>query len=220
MKKVCLLVMFAFLLCSCAHGPVYVAKNESEAIKTAYDDQGSQKLYNDNKALLGEIYSRFTKEKVDFSPGGLGFTSLKSKSKERVHYLMVNVRPQEIMYKQMRCTDEDRTMHKELKCTEEERFSEVLQKYIPKYVKQMKASDLDKNGIDGLAFGVLWPVRDVCDTYGGFLEYINVYFPRQDARDLLDGSMTFEEAVQNAQVVTSLNQKPAMTVKPVFTTAK
>lgn len=217
MKKTLLLMLFAFLLCACAHGPVYVAKNQSEAIRAVYDDPGLEKLYRENKGLLGDIYTRFTKEKVDFCPAGLGFGLLKTKSKERLNYLTVLVRPQEIMYKQMRCTDEDRMRHKELKCTGDERFSEVLQKYFPQYVKQMKVSDVERNDIDGLAFGVYWPVRDVCDTYGGFIEYIIVYFPRHDARDLLEGRLTFEEAIQNAEIVASLDEKPAASVRPVFT---
>ncbi len=216
MKKVLLSVLCAFLLCACAHGPVYVAKNESEAIRSVYEDPALEKLYNENKAVLKDVYTRYTKEDVSFCPAGLGFGQLKSKSKERLNYLTVLTRPQEIMYKQMRCSDEDRKMRKELKCTGDERFSDVLQKYVPKYLKQMKASDVDRKDIDGLAFGVYWPVRDVCDTYGGFVEYVIIYFARHDARDLLEGSLAFEEAIQNAEIVTSLDEKPAASVKPVF----
>jgi hypothetical protein len=116
---------------------------------------------------------------------------------------MVKIRPQEIMYKEM-------------KCTSAERFSEVLQKYAPKYLKYMKTSDLNIKSIEGLTFGVYWPVRDVCDTYGGFIEYIEFYTPTQFVNEFLDGKITFQEMLLDSEVITSLDQGPATNVKPVF----
>ena len=82
----------------------------------------------------------------------------------------------------------------------------------------LKKEDLDRNDIEGLALGIYWPVRDYsqCDTYGGFVEYIHVYFSRDDAWDVLDGKETFDEAVENSEVITSLNLQPAKSVRPVF----
>jgi hypothetical protein len=203
MKRNIVFVVLAFILCACASGPVYYAKTPSEAIKPSYDEKRLQDLYDQNKALLNELYTRFTASKVDIYKEGLGFTGLTSRNKERLHYLMVKVRPQDIMYK-------------ETKCTPEERFGEVLQTYFPKYLKMMKKKDLDVNDVEGLLFGVYWPVRDVCDTYGGFLEYIEIYFSQKDVYEFLDGKITFQEAVMDSEVITSLNMGPATSVKPVF----
>ena len=36
MKKYFVMLLMLFIFCSCAAGPVYVAKNESESIKSVY----------------------------------------------------------------------------------------------------------------------------------------------------------------------------------------
>jgi hypothetical protein len=203
-NKRCLFVaIFAFFLSACAHGPVYTAKNEGEAIKTGYQDKRLQEINSQNQALLKEIYARFTAAKIDFYKEGLGFTDVTSEKGIRMYYLMVKVRPQEITYKEM-------------KGTSDERFSEVIQKYAPKYLKYMKKSDLDIKSIEGLTFGVYWPVRDVCDTYGGFYEYIEMYTPKQFVNEFLDGKITFQKILLDSVVVTSLDNRPATSVKPVF----
>ena len=202
-KRFLCVAVFAFLLGACAHGPVYTAKTEREAIKTGYQDQKLQEINSQNQALLKEIYARFTAAKIDFYKEGLGFTDVTSEKGVRMYYLMVKVRPQEIMYKEM-------------KGTSDERFSEVIQKYAPKYLKFMKKSDLDIKSIEGLNFGVYWPVRDVCDTYGGFYEYIEMYTPKQFVNEFLDGKITFQKTLLDSVVVTSLDNRPATSVKPVF----
>lgn len=200
--KGCIVVMFlAFFLCACAHGPVYMAKSEGEAIKKDYQDRRLQELYSQNQGLLKELYARYTRSGVDIYKDGLGFTDFTSTKNVRTYYLMVKVRPHEIMYK-------------ETKGTSQERFAEVLQKYTPKYLKYMKKSDLDT--IEGLTFGVYWPVRDVCDTYGGFIEYIEIYTPKQFVNEFLDGRITFQEMLLDSEVITSLDSGPATSVKPVF----
>jgi hypothetical protein len=180
-----------------------MAKNEGEAIKKDYQDKRLQELNNQNQNLLKELYTRFTASNVDIYKDGLGFTDFTSTKNVRTYYLMVKIRPQEIMYKEM-------------KCTSAERFSEVLQKYAPKYLKYMKTSDLNIKSIEGLTFGVYWPVRDVCDTYGGFIEYIEFYTPTQFVNEFLDGKITFQEMLLDSEVITSLDQGPATNVKPVF----
>ena len=203
MKRCFILIIVVFFLSACAHGPVYTAKSEGEAIKKDYQDKRLQELYNQNQNLLKELYARFTSSQVDIYKNGLGFTDFTSTKNVRTYYLMAKVRPQEIMYK-------------ETKCTSDERFSEVIQKYAPKYLKYMKKSDLDIKSIEGLTFGVYWPVRDVCDTYGGFIEYIEFYTPKQFVNEYLDEKITFQEMLLDSEVITSLNQGPATSVKPVF----
>ena len=203
MKRCFILIIVVFFLSACAHGPVYTAKSEGEAIKKDYQDKRLQELYNQNQNLLRELYRRFTSSSVDIYKEGLGFTDFTSTKNVRTYYLMVKVRPQEIMYKEM-------------KGKSDERFSEVIQKYAPKYLKYMKKLDLDIKSIEGLTFGVYWPVRDVCDTYGGFYEYIEIYTPKQFVNEFLDGKITFQKILLDSVVVTSLDNRPATSVKPVF----
>ena len=203
MKRCFILIIVVFFLSACAHGPVYYAKSEGEAIKKDYQDKRLQELYNQNQNLFRELYARFTSSQVDIYKDGLGFTDFTNTKNVRTYYLMAKVRPQEIMYKEM-------------KCTSDERFSEVIQKYAPKYLKFMKKSDLDIKSIEGLTFGVYWPVRDVCDTYGGFYEYIEMYTPKQFVNEFLDGKITFQKMLLDSVVVTSLDNRPATSVKPVF----
>ncbi len=77
MKLFLVLVCAMFVLCSCAAGPVYVAKTEGEAIRTTYPEKSLQELYNQNAALLKEIYSRFITNNVGIYNEGIGFTVLK-----------------------------------------------------------------------------------------------------------------------------------------------
>jgi hypothetical protein len=195
--------LVAFFLCACAHGPVYTAKNEGEAIKRDYQDRKLQEIYSQNQGLLKELYTRFTSSGIDIYKEGLGFTDFTSTRNVRTYYLMVKVKPQEIMFKEM-------------KSKSQERFAEVLQKYVPKYLKYMKKSDLDITSIEGLTFGVYWPVRDVCDTYGGFIEYIEIYTPKQFVNEFLDGKISLQEMLLDSEVITSLDKGPATSVKPVF----
>jgi hypothetical protein len=202
-KGCIVVIVLAFFLCACAHGPVYTAKNEGEAIKKDYQDKMLQELYSQNQGLLKGLYTRFTSSGVDIYKDGLGFTDFTSTKNVRTYYLMVKVRPQEIMFKEM-------------KSASQERFSEVLQKYAPKYIKYMKRSDLDIKSIEGLTFGIYWAVRDVCDTYGGFIEYIEMYTPKQFVNEFLDGKISFQEMLLDSEVITSLDKGPATNVKPVF----
>jgi hypothetical protein len=182
-----------------------MATSESDAIMKGYTDKRLQQLHQENEALLRELYLRFTKANVNIYKEGIGLSMLTDQKNEKLHYIMVNVRPGEIKF--------DETATKP-----EQRFSKVLGTYVQKYFGYMKKSDIDRPDIEGLAFGVYWPVLDFsqCDTYGGFIEYINIYFPKQDVYDLLDGKETFQQAVQNSEVVTSLNLGKPTSVRPVF----
>ncbi len=204
MKKYVAMAVTLFLVCSCAAGPVWVAKNESEAVKTAYPDTKSQTLFNRNADLLKDIYSRYNTARINSYQEGIGITTLKDDKNNVFHYLMVYVRPSELSF------DGNTTKP-------EERFSYALLE-APRYMKLLKSKDLDRDDIDGLSFGLYWPVRDFsqCHDNGGFIEYLHVYLGKNDAQDILAGKKDYKQALAFAEVITSLNLKPAQSVRPVF----
>jgi hypothetical protein len=204
MKKIIFICLLVFL-CSCAAGPIYVAKDQTESMKASYDDAKLKKLYADNESLLKGIYHRLNNSNVDIYKEGIGLTILNDGKNEKLHYIMINVRPSEIVF------DESATKP-------EQRFSNVLQTYFPKYLNYIKKEDLNRDDIEGLALGIYWPVRDYsqCNQYGGFVEYIHIYFTREDVFDFLDRRKTFAEVVNDSEVITSLNLQPAKSVRPVF----
>jgi len=205
MKKFIPVILLVFL-CSCGTtGAVHMAKNEAESYKTTYEDAHVQKLSKDNEALLKTIYQRFRGSNINIYKEGIGITLLNDQKNEKFHYIMINVRPPDIAFN-------------ESTTTPEQRFSSVLQNYFPKYLKFIKKEDLNRDDIEGLALGIYWPVRDFsqCATYGGFIEYIHIYFMREDVWDMLDGKKNFVDVIQSSEVITSLNLKPAQNVKPVF----
>lgn len=205
MKKVIPIILLAFL-CSCGTpGAIHVAKNEAESYKTTYEDARVQKLSKENEALLRGIYQRLSMSNINIYKEGIGITLLSDQKNEKLHYILIDIRPSEIAF------NENAT-------TPEQRFSYVLQNSFPKYLKLIKKEDLDRDDIEGLALGIYWPVRDFsqCNTYGGFIEYIHIYFMREDVWDMLDGKKNFVDVVQSSEVITSLNLKPAQNVRPVF----
>jgi hypothetical protein len=96
-----------------------------------------------------------------------------------------------------------------------ERFAEVFEHHYENNLRYLKTGDVRMDGVDGLAFGVYWPVRDLsqCDKYGGFLEYTIIYFQKDDFVSLIEKQTTLSQALENAEVVTSLARKPARSVK-------
>jgi len=204
MKKYFVMFLMLFIFCSCAAGPVWVAKNESESIKSVYLDGKSQSLYNKNTDLFRDIYSRYNASKINFYKEGLGVTTLKDEKNNMLHYLMVNIRPSEISF------DGNTTKP-------EQRFSYALLE-VPRYLKLMKSKDLERDGIEGLAFGIYWPVRDFsqCQKNGGFIEYLYIYLKKDDAQDILDGRKDYKATLVYSEVITSLGLKPAQSVRPVF----
>jgi len=204
MKNIIPVIMLIFL-CSCGTGAIYVAKNEAESFKNIYEDAQVQKLSKENEALLKGIYQRLVRSNVDIYKEGIGITLLKSDKNEKLHYIMVNVRPSELAFN-------------ESTTTPEQRFSYVLQNSFPRYLKFVKKEDLNHDDIEGIALGVYWPVRDFsqCDTFGGFIEYIHIYVTKEDVFDLIDNKKNFVDVIQSSEVITSLNLKPAQNVRPVF----
>lgn len=204
MKKHFIMLLTLFIFCSCAAGPVYVAKNESESTKNIYLDEKSQALFNKNTDLFKDIYSRYNSSQINFYNEGLGVTTLKDEKNKTLSYLMVYIRPPEISF------DENTTKP-------EERFSYALLE-VPRYLKLMKSKDLERDGIEGLAFGIYWPVRDFsqCQKNGGFIEYLYIYLKKDDAQDILDGRKDYKATLVYSEVITSLGLKPAKSVRPVF----
>ncbi|MBA4391229.1 MAG: hypothetical protein C0399_09845 [Syntrophus sp. (in: bacteria)] len=204
MKNTLIAIFLLFALCSCATGPVYIAKTESEAIERVYTDQRSQKLYNANAEFFNELYLRYTAAKIGIYKDGLGIAILTDEKSKKLHYIKVSVRPAEVSF------DGNSS-------TSEQRFSHALQQ-IPSYMKHIKSKDLNRDDIEGLAFGIYWAVRDFsqCNQYGGFVEYIQVFFRKTDAQDILDGRREYKEALVDAEVITSLELKPVKNVRPVF----
>jgi hypothetical protein len=199
------LIAIVLTLVSCAAGPVYVAKNEAEGIKSYYDDPKLSAVYSGNRGLLQELYTRFTRDKVSIYPQGLGVTSLSDGKGNQHVYLMVSIRPSEICF--------DQTSSKP-----NERFSQVLTTSYEKYLAYMKKEDLKGKDLEGLAFGIYWPARDFsqCDQYGGYIEYSIVYLSKDDFFDIKDGNKTFLDVTETTEIMASLEQKPAVSVKPVF----
>jgi hypothetical protein len=204
MKKIVFICLLSFL-CSCTSGPIYMAKNQTESIKYSYDDAKMNKLYADNESRLKGIYLRLNNSNVNIYKEGIGLTILNDEKNEKLHYIMMNIRPSEIVFD-------------EVSTKPEQRFSNVLQSYFPKYLRFIEKDDLERDDIEGLALGIYWPVRDFsqCNQYGGFVEYIHVYFTREDVFDFLDRRKTFAEVINDSEVIASLNLQPAKSVRPKF----
>jgi hypothetical protein len=192
----------ASLLLSCSVGKVYVAHTEAEAIRSSYQDQHLSQLSNQHQPFLKALYERLTQEGLHPYPNGIGFTRLSGEGAKKYDYLLVEVRPPEILFDQRNTTAEVR-------------FNEVLHHQFEKNLNHMKEDDLQIDGVDGLAFGLYWPVRDFskCDQNGGFLEYITVYFTKAEFLKMKAKQLSFAQAANNGQVVTSLNLQPAKFVK-------
>ena len=201
MKAAVIFVLFLCVLVSCS-GPVLIAKNEGEGIKTSYQDPALSELSVRYRPALNDIYRRYQSAGIDVYPSGIGFVSVSGSKGETLRYLLVQVRPRNIMF------GEEQT-----KPTE--RFSEVFEHHFENNLRYLKVEDVRMHGVDGVAFGVYWPVRDLsqCDKYGGFLEYTIIYFQKDDFVSLIEKQTTLSQALENAEVVTSLARKPARSVK-------
>ncbi len=204
MRKL-LLVFVALTFVGCAAGPVYVAKNEMEGIKTTYDDPALSAAYGQHRGLLNDLYGRFTRNKISIYPQGLGVTNLKDQKGKNHVYLLTSIRPPELCFDQVQSKPE-------------ERFSQVIGTSYEKYLTYFNRDDLKSNDLEGLAFGIYWPVRDFsqCDQYGGYIEYSIVYLSKDDFFDIKDGAKTFLEVAETAEIMASFEQKPAHSIRPVF----
>ena len=198
-------LMYAFVLCflvSCSAGPVYVAKTENEGIQTSYQDPRLNELANQNQATLRAVYQRYQLAKIDVYPNGIGYTALSDDLGKRHYYLLVDVRPRDISFGMGQTTSN-------------ERFNEVLQRHFEKSHRFVESGDIGMKGVEGVAFAVHWPVRDLsqCDSHGGFLEYAMIYFPKAEFLSLINGKTSFSNAIKGREIVTSLDMKQASSIR-------
>jgi hypothetical protein len=182
-----------------------MAKTEQESIKTSYNESRLNALYDKNKMLLHDIYLRLKADHMNIYKDGIGFTTLRDEKDSKHYYLMVNLRPPEIVF------DENTSKG-------EQRFSKVMGTYFEKYVKMVKRSDIEASRTEGLSLGVYWPVRDYsqCKENGGFIEYIIVYISKYNLDQMYAGNKTFAEMVSDTEVIASLDLKPPVHMRPVY----
>jgi hypothetical protein len=199
-KKIILLSLFC-LLVACA-GPVQVARNESEVIKTGYLDPQSKALSVKYAGVLKSIYTKYRLAKVSFAKEGLGFTSLTDTSGQKFYYLKVEIRPSDLNFDQNTTIAEDR-------------LRAVLKRYFEPALRMLNKDDVAHDDTEGVAFGVQWPVRDFsqCNSEGGFVEYVIAYISTNDFLSVLEGSETLSNVLANSEVVVSLDLKPEKSVK-------
>lgn len=197
--------LLAFSLCSCTPGPTYVAKDETDSVKRAYNEKHVQAVFDKNAALFKDIYARYSSHNVGIYQEGIGVTTLEDFDSQKLHYLMVYVRPKEASF-DVNTTKPD------------ERIARVIRDFVPKHIKTVKSSDLDGDDIEGLAFGIYWAVRDhsQCDTYGGHIEYVYIFFPESAAQAYLQGKMSLAEAIDQSEVMACTDLQPARSIRPVF----
>ena len=198
-------ILLSLTVLSCAAGPVQMAKNETEGIKTTYAEAQLRTLHEKNKPLLHEIYTRLTRAKIDVYKEGIGFTTLKDEVDVPHYYLMVSVRPSEIVFN-------------EASTKPEQRFSKVVGTYAEKYLAYAKKDEIEKSGAEGLALGIFWPVRDYsqCKEAGGFIEYVILYLSNDDLENIRNGNKSFAETVSDSEVIASLNMAAPKHYTPVF----
>jgi hypothetical protein len=196
------LALFSIGFLVACSGPVHLAKNETEGIKTGYQDPGLAALSQKHRDLLKEIYARYARKGMGVAKEGLGFTSLSDNRGRKDSYLFVEAHHEELKF------DKNRT-------TGQERLQVILQRHFETDLKVLTKKDAASDDISGLAFGVTWAVRDFyqCDTYGGFVEYVIAYMNKSDFYSILDGTKTVDSVLANSEVITSLDLAPPTSIK-------
>lgn len=189
------------MLAACA-GPVQIARNEKEGIKTGYMDPKLEALSSKYGDLLSSVYSKYRLADIGFVKEGLGFTSLADRTGQRFYYLLVDTRPSGINFDQN-------------KSTGEERLRIILERYFSPDLKMLNRGDVAHDDFDGVAFGVSWPVRDFsqCNTKGGFVEYLLAYIDTNRFLSILDGSETVSDVLADSEVIVSLDLAPPKSIK-------
>jgi hypothetical protein len=202
MKLWSLVLLLSLSFVAACTGPVFIAKSPQEAIKSVYEDPKLRDLSTKNYDVLKSIYDRYQLAGVNIYPGGIGFTALTNDSGKRFYYLLVDVRPRDISFG-------------EALTKPRERFSEVFSRHIEKHLRLIKPEEIDTTKAEGLAFAVHWPVRDYsqCDSYGGFLEYIMIYIPKDDFIDYTNRILSFSDLADRGEVLASLDRKSPQAIK-------
>ena len=197
----CLVLVATVFLGACT-GAVHLAKNESEGLKTGYQDPELAALSNKYTGSLKEIYARYTSKGMGVAKEGLGFTSLSDNRGKRVYYLFVETHHEECNF------DKNTTIG-------QQRLQVVLQRYFEPELRVLTKKDVAPDDISGVAFGVAWAVRDFyqCDKYGGFVEYVIAYISKSDFYAIVDGTKTVNSVLANSEVITSLDLQPPTSIK-------
>lgn len=193
--------LLALSLLSCAHSP-NIAYTDMEGIKGKYDDPKLTALDRKYKESLQDVFARYRQAGVDIYKQGIGFTKLSDKDGQVYYYLMVLVKPSEVAF------DGGRT-------TPEQRLTTILKRHFEPNLRYLNLRDLEKDDIDGLAFGVYWAVRDFneCSKYGGFLEYTVAYMKKADVISFLNKTVSFSEIAKDAEIVTSQGLKDPVPIR-------
>lgn len=191
MKRYLVCFVLALSLWSCAHSP-NIAYTDVEGIKGKYEDPKLSALDLKYKESLQDIFARYHQAGVPIYKEGIGFTKLSDRDGQTYLYLMVLVKPSEIAF------DGGTT-------SAEQRLSTILKRHFETNFRYMNLRDLQKDEIDGLAFGVYWAVRDFneCAKYGGYLEYVIAYMKKADVISFLNKTASFSEIAKDAEIVTS-----------------
>ena len=132
MKTTLILAMLLCAVVACS-GPVHVAKSDNEGIKSIYEDPKLSDLSQKYQPVLKDIYQRYQTAGIDIYPKGIGFTSLVDQDGKKHYYLLVQVRPRNIMFGEVQTKPHDR-------------FIEVYKRYFENNLRLMKAGDL-RDGI-------------------------------------------------------------------------
>ena len=200
-----IVILLSLSFLSCAAGPVYMAKTESEGIKGSYEDIQLKNMYERNRPLFHELYARLTSSHINICPEGLGFTTFRDNAGGTHYYLMVNIRPQEIVF--------DTNTSKA-----DQRVSAVLGEHLEKYLTYDKMGDIQSSGAEGLSLGVYWPVRNCsqCGQYGGFIEYVMVSLSKNDFSNIFGGKTTFKNLLSTKEIIASLDLKEAVHMGSVY----
>ncbi len=205
MRNITVILLLAVLVLSCSPGPQYYAKTEADSIKKNYNDKHVQKLYDTNASLFKDIYNRYSSNDVGLYQDGIGITTLEDYDKQQLHYVMVYVRPKDASF-DVNTTKPD------------QRLAAIIRDFVPRHIKMINPRDLDKDDIEGLAFGIYWAARDhsQCDTYGGHIEYVYIFFPKSAAQSYLSGNLSLAEAIDQSEVLASMDLRPAQSIRPIF----
>jgi hypothetical protein len=201
--KLLITTVLALFLASCAPSP-HIAFNDAEGIKATYEDARLTEFNQKYRASLKDIYARYRQAGINIYREGIGFTKLSDRDGNSYYYLMVMVKPAELSF------DGNSTKS-------EQRLTTIIKRHFEPHFRYLTVGDLQKDDVDGLAFGVYWPVRDYeqCSSYGGFLEYVVVYLRKADAIAFLNRNVGLDEMLRDAEITTSLGLKNPVPIRLV-----
>lgn len=195
--------VLALFLMSCSHSP-NIAYSDMEGIKGKYEDPRLAALNSKYQSSLQDIFARYRQSGIDIYKEGIGFAKLSDRDGQTYYYLMVLVKPSEIAFDGA-------------KTTPDQRLAAIMNRHFGPNLRYLDLRDLQKDEIDGVAFGVYWPVRDFneCSKYGGFLEYAVAYIKKSDVISFLGKTASFSEIAKDAEIVTSQGLKDPVPIRLV-----